>query len=70
MLSDEYIAGFMDGEGNFSVYSRHREYTAKNGEVRIHQRNIVQVRVANTCLPILEEIKEKYGGHIGVLAVR
>lgn len=52
----EYLAGIVDGEGHFC---RHK---AKNGRGASYFRS--RLIVSNTHLPLLEAIKETYGGFI------
>lgn len=53
MISDEYVAGFFDGEGcvNFSVRGKSRQI-------------FFRVMLTNTDPDILEEFKSKYGGNL------
>lgn len=62
MLSDEYIAGFMDGEGSFLLYTVLKKGKLKNGEVRMYPYTSARVSVANTHRPVLEQMRERYGG--------
>ena len=66
MLSDEYIAGFMDGEGTFGIYMNRIRYNKKTGEIKTYLSKTCKVAVSNTYLPILEEIRAKYGGRISL----
>ena len=51
VLSSEYVAGFIDGEGSFGIY---RE---KGGDGFRHR-----ISISNTYRPCLELIQKKYGG--------
>ena len=51
-LSDDYIAGWWDGEGCFGVYA-------------YPPRAVLVASASATFHPILEHMKEKYGGSLG-----
>ncbi len=55
MVSIEYLAGFMDGEGSLTLWRRRRppsvEYTTR-------------ISIANTDFQILEEIRKDFGGSL------
>jgi hypothetical protein len=55
VLSIEYIAGFLDGEGSFQCY--HYPSHPKN---TVHR----QIVCTNTYLPVLQGIQERLGGRI------
>lgn len=56
-LSLEYIAGYMDGEGTFSMV----KHTDKNdGYLRFN----TKISVGSTYKPILEQIQNILGGHL------
>lgn len=55
ILSKEYIAGFFDGEGHVSITWTQR------GESRNPK---LCIKITNTHLPTLNEIKRQYGGCI------
>src|SRR5216684_8752706 len=56
MLSLEYIAGYVDGEGSIGVYSG----TNKSGRNGYH----LTVSVANTFPCAVAELKSRFGGSI------
>lgn len=59
MISSEYVAGFIDGEGCIRCYTRQ----PKQGRgVSVGHR--VVVTVANTHLGVLEKMQERWGGSI------
>lgn len=67
MLSNEYIAGFMDGEGTFFLAQRKQKYIVKNGDAKTCYSWSVRVSVTNTFLPVLEQIQNKYGGTLRIV---
>ena len=60
MISSQYLAGFIDGEGNISL----RKFNTTTG-YKIKFR--IVVRIANTNFKILKQIQAQYGGHIEVI---
>lgn len=56
MVSKEYLAGLFDGEGHVSItWSRNSGY-ARSPKLC--------VKLTNSHLPVIETVKEMYGGHI------
>lgn len=59
MLSTQYIAGFFDGEGCISIYSKKE----KKGNIR----TCLRASIGNTNRDVLEQIKSIHGGAIRTL---
>lgn len=59
MISDEYAAGFFDGEG--CVYVAHR---LRKKEENFSPTSSINVCIANTVIGPLEEFEKKWGGSI------
>ena len=63
MLDPAYIAGFFDGEGNASlIYSKVRKQK-RDPDKYIYAFKFT-LAIANTFLPVLESLKEQFGGDI------
>ena len=54
MISDQYLAGIIDGEGYITIKTR---------SPKQKYRELV-IGVSNTYLPLLEQLKEQFGGYI------
>lgn len=59
MITDEYIAGFFDGEGCITS-----QMIFQTGKYEKYPRVNVQLSIANTNRQTLEDISQKYGGSI------
>src|SRR4051794_1508451 len=61
-MTDEYAAGFFDGEGHVGI----------SVQKRLHRYHgyLLELHVTNTNLPILERFKSKWGGSISPLPER
>ena len=59
-----YLAGFMDGEGSFSITKHWARTKQVSGNVTTNWRHAVQVVISNTNREVLEWIVENYGGSI------
>jgi len=60
MISNEYAAAFIDGEGSIMLFIEKR----KENRLGVRYKSVVSV--PNTCLTPLEAFREKYGGSIGI----
>ncbi len=58
-LSDEYIAGFFDGEGCISS-----NLTYTTGKYEKYPWVSVRISISNTARDVLEAIRDKYGGSV------
>lgn len=61
-----YIAGFMDGEGSFSITKHLAKTKQSSGNVTTNWRHAVQVTISNTNREVLEWIAGHFGGAIHV----
>ena len=59
-----YLAGFMDGEGSFSITKHFAKTKQLSGNVTTNWRHAVQVTISNTNREVLEWIVENFGGAI------
>jgi len=57
MITPQYLAGFLDGEGCITVYA---------GTKRDRTHHTPAVRLSNTFLPVLLAIRQQYGGSLYV----
>ena len=56
MISDQYIAGFFDGEGSIGVY--------RNGRGNFHLRTQLTQNVLPSSEALLSGLKERFGGNL------
>lgn len=59
-LSDEYVAGLIDGEGWVSVVSRY-DHTGKSRVI---------IDVAMTCEPVIRALQDRFGGSVTALKAK
>lgn len=59
-----YLAGFMDGEGSFSIVKTYQINERKDGSKHKCIRYHLHIKIANTNLPVLEWIVLHFGGQI------
>jgi hypothetical protein len=59
-----YLAGFMDGEGSFSIVKTHQITKRKDGTKHKGVRYHLHIKIANTNLAVLKWIVEHFGGQI------
>ena len=57
-----YLAGFMDGEGSFSIVKTYQIVKAVDGTKSKKIRYHLHIKIANTNLPVLQWIVENFGG--------
>lgn len=60
VLSEEYAAGFIDGEGHITVAKTNATYKAQ----RKNPQYTLQVAVGNTYRPILDDLAATFGGKV------
>lgn len=61
-----YLAGFMDGEGSFSIVKTYQIKRLKDGTKSKNIRYHLHIKITNTSLKVLEWISKNFGGQIGV----
>lgn len=64
MINLDYVAGLFDGEGHVYI-SRSKPRTDGSSP-----RYVVKVGLSNTCLPVLDRIKEEFGGSISKQTIK
>jgi hypothetical protein len=59
-----YLAGFMDGEGSFSIVKTYQIVKAVDGTKSKNARYHLHIKIANTNLPVLQWIVDNFGGTV------
>lgn len=61
-----YLAGFVDGEGSFSITKSWGKTKQSSGNITSNQRHAIQLTISNTNKEILDWIVSNFGGTVHV----